>query len=365
MSLLTDYLSDPACVRAWQPREWNRFLPLLRESRLMTRALCLAEAADLIDAVPARIVDQMIGARAQTRYVQVQAMRELGHVLRALQHDGIRVAALKGIAYRVADLPLAQWRGLSDIDLLIDRADLARAEALLLRSGWVVNGEFDDYDQRYYREWMHEVPPLRHAARETEVDLHHNLSPPVSRVRIDATALWREVVDVDGPGGLPVGVLSDCDMLLHNAVHLFMNDELRGGLRDVMDFRDLYMHFGALDAGFERRLLDRAETLQCGLPLYYAVDTAQRLVALAPGKVMVDGLSRHRPSPFPRLAMRWLIDHALAPDRTALRTTALANWLLFVRSHWIRMPKGMLLRHLLRKTMKRRAPVSTIQETPG
>lgn len=365
MSLLTDFLAAPACVRQWQPRDWNLFLPLLREARLMTRALDLAESAGLVDAFPARIVDQMTGARAQTRYVQIQAVRELGHVLRALRHDGIRVVALKGIAYQVAALPLAKWRGLSDIDLLIDRGDLEQAEALLLRHGWVVNGEFDDYDQRYYREWMHEVPPLRHAARETEVDLHHNLAPPVSRVRIDATELWLEQVVVEGPGGMAVGVLSDCDMLLHNAVHLFMNDELRGGLRDVMDFRDLYTHFRAFDGGFEQRLLARAEAMHCGLPLYYAVDTAQRLVGLEPGDTMAQGLSRHRPSLLPRMSMRWLIGHALAPTRTALRVTALANWLLFVRSHWIRMPTGMLIRHLVRKTMKRRAPVSTIQETPG
>jgi hypothetical protein len=365
MSLLTEFLSNPACVRGWRPQDWNRFLPLLREARLMTRALFLAESAGVLELIPARIVDQMRGAHAQTRYVQVQAVRELRHVLRALQHEGIRVVALKGIAYQVAALPLAQWRGLSDIDLLIDRAALERAEAILLRSGWTVNGEFDDYDQRYYREWMHEVPPLRHAARETEVDLHHNLSPPVSRVRIDAAALWREAVAADDAVGLPVSVLSDCDMLLHNAVHLFMNDELRGGLRDVMDFRDLYAHFGAADERFEQRLLARAEAMGCGLPLHYAVDTAQRLVDLRPGAAMVEGLSRHRPSAPIRSLMRWLITHALAPTRTALRTTALANWLLFVRSHWIRMPVGMLLRHLVRKTLKRRAPVSSIQETPG
>jgi len=365
MSLLTEFLADPACIRAWRPKEWNRFLPLLREARLMTRALFLAESAGTVDAIPARIVDQMIGARAQTRYVQIQAVRELRLVLQALQHENIRVMALKGVAYQVAALPLAKWRGLSDIDLLVDRADVERAEASLLRSGWVVNGEFDDYDQRYYREWMHEVPPLRHAARETEVDLHHNLSPPVSRIRIDAAELWRGAVAAGENVGMEVSVLSDCDMLLHNAVHLFMNDELRGGLRDVMDFRDLYMHFGTGDEQFEQRLLARAEALGCGLPLYYAIDTARRLVALKPGEKMVADLSRHRPSVFTRSLMRWLIEHALAPTQTALRTTALANWLLFVRSHWIRMPKALLLRHLVRKTLKRRAPISTIQETPG
>ena len=90
---------------------------------------------------------------------------------------------------------------------------------------------------------MHEVPPLRHHSRETEVDIHHNLAPPVSRIRVDAAKLWADAVQVEGQYGLSVKVLAPVDMLLHNAIHLFMNDELRGGLRDVVDFRDLFRHF--------------------------------------------------------------------------------------------------------------------------
>ena len=83
------------------------------------------------------------------------------------------------------------------------------------------------------------------------VDLHHNLAPPVIASRIDAARLWDEATTVSDPYGLSVKVLGPADMLLHNAVHLYMNDELRGGLRDVMDFRDLFEHFPRLDAGFE------------------------------------------------------------------------------------------------------------------
>ena len=65
-------------------------------------------------------------------------------------------------------------------------------------------------------------------------------------------------VQVEGPYGLSVKVLAPADMLIHNAIHLFMNDELRGGLRDVVDFRDLFRHFVDTHADFEQRLLRRA-----------------------------------------------------------------------------------------------------------
>jgi hypothetical protein len=154
-------------------------------------------------------------------------------------------------------------------------------------------------------------------------------------------------------------------MLLHNAVHLFMNDELRGGLRDVMDFRDLYQHFRDQDPAFEQALVARAGELGCGLPLYYAVDTAQRLCGLQAAESVRDGLARYAPAAPVGHLMRWLIDRALAPPRLGLRSSALARQMLFVRSHWVRMPLPMLARHLLRKALKRRQPESSIAETPG
>lgn len=348
MSLLTDYLSDPACVRAWQPREWNRFLPLLRESRLMTRALCLAEAADLIDAVPARIVDQMIGARAQTRYVQVQAMRELGHVLRALQHDGIRVAALKGIAYRVADLPLAQWRGLSDIDLLIDRADLARAEALLLRSGWVVNGEFDDYDQRYYREWMHELPPMMHIRRGTVVDVHHDIVPSTAGRATDPGGILRRATPL--PELPALFVPSPEDLVVHSLTHLMHEGELHNGLRDLFDVHQLVGHFGA-GGSFWERVVRVAVDGAVAEPVAYGIHLVHAAFGTAVPQAVRVELGRAAKVPF------WLepiYRRALEPaGASRLSASArLAQSVLFVRAHRLRMPWPLLVRHLAVKGVR-------------
>ena len=365
MNLLNCFLKDPVIARDWGVGEWNCFLPLARNARLLGRSLALFEQHDLLDIVPQRLIDQLRGALAQTRYVQVQALRELRQVARVLEHEGTDLMALKGVAYLVADLPPRGWRNLSDIDLMVPEEDIADAERALLRAGWQPSGEFDAYDQHYYRAWMHEVPPLVHHNRETEVDLHHNLAPPVSRIRIDANHLWDEARTVSDPYGLTVKVLGPADMLLHNAVHLYMNDELRGGLRDVMDFRDLFEHFIDQEAGFEDQLLKRAAVLGCGRPLYYAVSTAHRLTGLRPSVDFVRAVQRYAPVSAVAHFMTWLIEQALAPSRLGLRRSAVAHQLLFIRSHWVRMPLPMLLRHLWRKALKSKAPTSSIQETPG
>ena len=41
------------------------------------------------------------------------------------------------------------------------------------------------------------------------------------------------------------------------------------------------------------------------------------------------------------------------------------DWLLFIRSHWVRMPPLMLVRHLLHKAFKSKAPTTHDAEMPG
>jgi hypothetical protein len=199
---------------------------------------------------------------------------------------------------------------------------------------------------------MHELPPMVHVERSTEVDLHHNLAPPVSRIVIDAKLLWDNAVSAPMPGNEEALVLAPADMLLHNAVHLFMNDELRGGLRDVVDFRDLFQHFASQDRGLEADLLGRATQLGCGRPLYYAVTVAERLIGLGCSGRLRSGVQQWCPAKPVAALMASLIDEALAPPALGRWQTSAAQQLLFIRSHWIRMPPLMLAQHLLRKALR-------------
>ena len=74
------------------------------------------------------------------------------------------------------------------------------AEALQ-RRGWSMKA-LDEYDEQYYRQWAHELPPMTHAERETEVDIHHSILPVTCRLQqlrgvgpLVATALVAAVGD--------------------------------------------------------------------------------------------------------------------------------------------------------------------------
>ncbi len=365
LSPLIQFLRQPDVVRDWAPGDWNRFLPLARDAGLLGRSLYLLQAHGLLAVAPPRLVDHLHGAVNQTRYVQGQARRELRHVARLMQREHIPLIALKGVAYLAAELPPSDWRSLCDIDLLVPKANIGRAEEVLRDGGWGPSGEFDAYDQSYYRDWMHEIPPLVHHSRQVEVDLHHNLAPPVSRIRIDAEYLWEHSVAVDDASELGVRTLAPADMLLHNAVHLFMNDELRGGLRDLVDFRDLFEHFCAADTDFPYLLHERAAHLGCTRALFYAACSARRLLGLRAPDTFFTALNADAPLAPVRRSMAWLIDQVLAPSRLGLRRTALAQWALFVRSHWVRMPPLMLFRHLARKAFRSNKSVVPVTDLPG
>ena len=98
----------------------------------------------------------------------------------------------------------------------------------------------DDHDQRYYQEWSHEVPPMRHPLLAVELDLHHNILPPVART------LWMPM-RCSRLASLQVAawqVLAPADQVLHSAAHLFCDSELRDRIRDLVDLDGLLRHFG-------------------------------------------------------------------------------------------------------------------------
>jgi len=267
-------------------------------------------------------------------------------VLAALDPE---IILLKGAAYLEAGLPCSQGRTLSDLDLLVRREELPRIEKTLQEAGWESDTE-EEYDQRYYREWMHEIPPLKHRFRGLEVDIHHNLLALTGRYRVPAEKLWEDARPLQENG---VWVLAPADMLLHSAAHLLVSDELRGGLRDLFDIHQLYNRFCCTEEGFPARLLVRSHELNLSRPLFYALKTAHELLGTPLTSELKDADNFDLPNRAERQLMLHLIREVLRPRPPGESPPSFRQWLLYVRSHWIRMPPGLLLSHLARKSLRR------------
>ncbi|MBF0285899.1 MAG: nucleotidyltransferase family protein, partial [Magnetococcales bacterium] len=290
------------------------------------------------------VADQLLAARILAEERRRMTAWEMNRVRRALEGTGIEVILLKGAAYVLADLPVAAGRLPADVDLLLREADLPRAEAALKAHGW---GETkaDPYDQRYYREWMHELPPLRHHRRLSEVDLHRALLPLTGRLRFDPEPLWGESQPV---AGVPEWrVLSPRDMTLHAVIHLFFDSDMALGLRELVVVDGLLRYFGR-EEGFWPALTARAEALGVVRPLAYAL------------RLSVELLETPVPEAWRGWGeasgwVAWWMGRALRPAAPDVSDAwgAMARRVLFLRGHWVRMPPWLLARHVMVKGRRR------------
>jgi hypothetical protein len=257
---------------------------------------------------------------------------------------------LKGAAYVIAGLPAASGRVFSDVDIIVPKTSIAAVESALLMNGWR-GSHHDAYDQRYYRQWMHEIPPMQHVKRGSVIDVHHAILPETARIRADSTAMREAAVPVDGHDG--VFVLTPCDMVLHSATHLFHEGELDNGLRDLVDIDSLLQHFGRRP-GFWEALVPRAVRIGLSRPLHYALRHAHAMLdtPVPPAVLRAAAAAGQPPAPQSGI-MDFCFERGLRPNHASCdeRWTPLARRLLYVRSHWLRMPLPLLVRHLVRKAL--------------
>jgi len=338
----------------WSPGQWESVLGQARQSGLLGRLGMLYRDRNWLDAVPASPRHHLESGVTLVERQQHEVQWEVHNLRKTLMGLGAPVVLLKGSAYLMASLPPARGRLFSDVDVMVPHAQLQAAEAALFGGGWV-SDERDAYNQRYYRQWMHEIPPLRHVLRGSVIDLHHTIAPPTSRFKVDARRLFENLVPLSGCEGLYV--LAPADMVLHSAVHLFQEGEFDRGLRDLLDLLDLIKHFEQRDA-FWPDLVERARDLGLQLPLSHALRHLKRLFEYMPPAAVMGDIEEMRPPALQRAMLDWALQKALKPVHPSCDSagSGLARWLLYVRSHALRMPVHLLMPHLVRKAWMRRFP---------
>ena len=324
---LVSLLRDPSEGLALSLAEWMNVLTVARAE------LLLASLAHRLDglALPAAVMTVLDDARAEAREGRRIALWEANRVAHALTELNCPVILLKGTAFVAAGLAAGQGRSIGDCDILLPKALLPEAEALLVRGGWEWVKP-NPYDDLYYRRWMHELPPLIHRERDRMLDVHHTILPPTARPTPDAEAMIADAVPLDG--GL--SVLSHNDMIIHAAAHLFADGDLSGGLRNLWDIHALVVEGGA--EGLEARAAHQGLATAVGRAMrlshaFYATPVApcwQRLT-------IIDRLFRRR---------------MLSRDGWGRGRHPVTRLGFYIRSHLIRMPLPLLLRHLWIKWRK-------------
>jgi hypothetical protein len=342
-------LRDPAILTSLGEPAWRDLLARARASGLLVRLERILAEHGLLDQVPDKVRVQLAEAGWFVRRNQTDLGFEVNRVSRALAHIDPPVILLKGAAYLFAGLPPRHTHFAYDLDILVPRQHLERVEQALRTAGWR-SSDRSPHDDRYYREWMHEIPPLWHPDRLFAIDVHHAILPTTSRYKPDTQALFASAVPLPERS---LRVLCPADMVLHAAAHLF-TEEFISGLRQLALAHDLLEHFGRHDR-FWDELLERARRHRLERILFYLVRYRGRIFETQCPAGFATAVQAQRPNALALAIMDAAVMSALHPalpdeSRPGRR---IALWVLYLRSHWLKMPPLLLARHLATKLLHR------------
>lgn len=346
--LLAACLARPEMLSGLGLKQWDRLLPQAREAGMLGTLYSLALDHGGVEALPGHVRGHLAGAWEVARQQHTAVCWEVARLHREMAWSGVKPVLLKGAAYVVAGLPNAAGRVCNDLDILVPRDAIERVETVLRLMGWE-SAHLDAYDQRYYREWMHELPPMQHFRRGTTLDVHHNVLPETVRHQPDAARILGAATPA---ADTPFLVPTPAHMAIHSAVHLFTDSEWSTAIRNLYDFHCLCAHFEQVSgAAFWDELVTEARALHAAGYLYQALRASRLLLGTpCPDTVMRD-LQSAAPGLLRQALLDWVFLHALGCKFTSSRPRAhaVARLAVLVRSHWLKMPPVLLARHLFHK----------------
>ena len=341
-AFLCHYLLKYELPSDFSENQYHALMRVLIHSQLHG---CVAKNIGNITAYPPPFKRHLRSIATFSKAQNVQVVRACQIIERDLKALGSPVLLLKGAAYIAAKKANANGRLISDIDILLAKESLSTAEALLLSSGWKVK-ELDDFDEKYYREWSHELPPYTHLETGVTLDIHHNLLPGSAGKSIDI----HNIIESRQATDLGLFVPADEYLILHSAIHLLLNDDIEKGLRDCLDLHLLIQQYAVKhDLGLLYEIF-----VSSGCKDEYAI-LLQLLNRLFGDEAKV--YTQKSPHIFNQRHYKTIIDDlekAVFPSCEYLHDSknSRARLKVYLRGHLSKMPLVLLLKHLSYKAYR-------------
>lgn len=350
-ALLLAALRRPDSMLALDLDAWDLLIRAARRAKLLATLHGRLRSSGTLEQVPAAVARHLSADFQLYEFRRRKALAMLSALTPLLSDLAHPLLLLKGTAYVCQQMPLSVGRLFSDVDILVPRTALDVVEQQLLRSGWKFTLD-DAYDQRYYREWSHELPPLLHPNHVLTLDVHHTILPVTGKARIDSTALLRDAIRLPDT---PWHVLDPADQFMHACLHMFQDSDCVDRLREIVDL-DMLIRTHSANASFWPRLCERALRIPgAGRAIWYGLRYSQLLLGTpVPANVMAELIPVA-----PGAAVRRWMDHAIGevlfgphPDAINDKASFLSSTALKARAMQLRMPLHLLLQHATVKFLR-------------
>ncbi len=336
---------NPKVVETFGHEQWNQLLKEGYATRLLARIYYHLNKHQLVSVIPEQLLWHFESAKRYADAHQRDMLIEVNYVNHAFKISGQTPIYLKGIAYLIAGDEAAQGRVFSDLDVYINARNLPTVERFLHWQGWSA-GEVDEYDEQYYRKWMHEIPALVHKTRGSTLDVHHNLLPLTSKIKINAEKIEKNAL-------IELKVLAPEDRIIHSIVHLFLESEFEKGMRDMTDIDLLFHQYQRQDKDFMRKVVSRSHELGVELLVFYALRYLKMYLNTSVDNNTLMLFSHIMPNKLKLMLMDKLFGNVLFNPMSLNRSlnNRLAHFLMFLRGHYLRMPMHLLIPHLFHKAL--------------
>lgn len=347
MSLLIKALIDVRLIISFEFEDWRRIIDEACKSNLIGRLYKIIQDHGLIEQIPKEVLWHFNAAEAVCERHHKDVLREIDELNKLLSTAKVESVFLKGAAYIAGQLKCSDGRTQSDIDLLVDKKDLKRAENCLFVGGYLKT-KIEDYDEYYYRTWMHEIPPLTHVGRHSVVDLHHNILPLTNKNSFDSRKLKK--ITVEHPWFGTINILSPIDIIIHSSVHLFTESEFHNGLRDLSDLNILLTET-CIDDKLYKELITRAEALGLSEYVYLTLRYTKKVFKTSVPDFIDKIHANKTHSKFKLILLDYCFLEVFKPftKNNMKWHSFMSHWLLYCRGHAHRMPLKLLVPHLIKK----------------
>lgn len=341
-STLTKYLSDFSLPSSISDDEMHSLLRVLIHSQLHGY---VAHRMNAIDKYPLAFKRHLLSIKTFSKAQYVQVIKACKTISLDLEELAEPVLLLKGAAYIAANKANARGRLISDIDILVAQQHLPKVEKLLIAKGWAPK-ELDDFDEKYYREWSHELPPYTHLETGVTLDIHHNLLPGTSGKTINIS----DIIATKQATNFGLFVPKDEYLILHSAIHLLLNDDIEKGLRDCLDLHYLLSEYVQKnDINTLHKLFTEAN---CEKEFLVLLNLLTKLFTTKSATYAEERLALNNKSLYESIAND--LEKAVFPASAYLEnsTNTYARFKVYLRGHLSKMPLSLFIKHILFKAYR-------------
>lgn len=344
---IVEILLRPELTLGLTPAQCSYLIFILRENRSLARFSYLAESAGIIEQLPNKVKHHLNASKIKADRQIHQAQFEAEELTKNLKKIDVTPIFLKGVAYTILKNQTSLGRTYSDMDVLVKKSELTKVEQYLSLYGWF-SKKSNDYDQKYYRQWAHEIPPMYQGIRGTVADIHHNIIPPISGKAPDISLFSKAVIKTDND----LYTLSKAGLTLHSIIHLFFNEDFTHAFRDIFD---LHLFFNEAmqeqNEAFWQELLDLAIKTNFNVELFYAVRYCSKILGTKFPQSFYQNIQKLAPNKIRLTFADFIFLTILYPKHSSYNSVSrtIKESLAALRGHLLKMPLHILIYHSAHK----------------